>query len=79
MPSASPHSAQAESRMIEKTTISSPLEIVPTLGAALTDVEFESTAKNGGLVKAPECQQTNDAGLRMVLRLAIDLHFTAGT
>src|SRR6266850_1710586 len=49
VPSSSPHSAQAESRTIQNTTISSRFEIVPTLGTALTDVEFSSIAKDGGL------------------------------
>src|SRR6266849_4723504 len=42
-PSSSPHSAQAESRTIQNTTISSRTELVPTLGSALTNVEFLST------------------------------------
>jgi hypothetical protein len=39
-PSSSPHSAQAESRTIQNTTISSRTELVPTLGSA--NVEFLS-------------------------------------
>jgi hypothetical protein len=46
-PSSSAHSAQAESRTIEKTTISFRLEIVPTSRAALTDVEFVSIGEMG--------------------------------
>ena len=43
-PRSSPHSAQAESRAIQNTTISSRPEPVPPLGSALTNVEFVSIA-----------------------------------